>query len=87
MHSADRFHEGELAVQRRLGEEAMALRNAPMISRIIVPGAISFLGRQTMVIFGSRDLAGDLWASPLFGEPGFVAESRGACPIFRGIAT
>lgn len=66
------FHEGEIQIQRRVGDEATAARNGGMISRTISAGALPFLAKQPMVVFGSRDGSGSLWASPLFGEPGFV---------------
>jgi predicted pyridoxine 5'-phosphate oxidase superfamily flavin-nucleotide-binding protein len=66
------FHEGERGVQRRVGEVAQATSNSAMISPAIAGGAIRFLSQQPMVVFGTRDRDGDMWASPLFGEPGFV---------------
>lgn len=66
------FHEGEREMQHRTGEEAMANMNGAILSPNIMPGAIRFLAQQPMIVLGSRDRNGDLWASPLFGEPGFV---------------
>lgn len=67
-----RFHEGERSVQRRAGETAIAERNNAMRSDAVIGGARPFVGRQFMMAVGSTDASGRVWASLLFGKPGFV---------------
>lgn len=69
------FHEGERAIQRRVGEENEADRNGRAINNMIMPGALKFINEQPMVILASRDGEGRVWASVLTGDPGFVAAS------------
>jgi hypothetical protein len=71
------FHEGELRVQRLVREESMAERNGTMIADRIMGGALPFLAQQSMVVFGSRDGQGRLWASMLFGSRGFMKSVDG----------
>jgi len=71
------FHKGELEVQTRAGERAAAEGNAPMIGGKIMGGALPFLRQQTMAVVGTRDAAGRLWCSLLFGSPGFLASPNG----------
>ena len=71
------FHEGELKVQKLAGEAAMAERNGAMIAGRIMGGALPFLAQQSMVVFGTRDAEGRLWASMLFGQRGFMQSSDG----------
>ncbi|MCH8217577.1 MAG: pyridoxamine 5'-phosphate oxidase family protein [Planctomycetes bacterium] len=66
------FHEGEIQVQKRAGEFAEAQRNGRMLADSIMRGAMTFVAQQPMVILGSVDEGKDLWASVLFGPPGFV---------------
>lgn len=66
------FHAGELQAQRLAGETAPAERNGTVISDSIMAGALNFLRQQQMVVFGTESGSGALWASPLFGLPGFV---------------
>ncbi len=67
------YHEGELLVQKRAGELAQGERNGRIISRTIIQGAVPFLAKQTMIVLGSMDERGRVWASLLFGPPGFVS--------------
>ena len=66
------FHEGELLVQRRTGEEAEARRNGRAIADAIVPGAVRFVAAQPFVVVGNVAPGGATWASLLFGTPGFA---------------
>ncbi|MBN8731629.1 MAG: pyridoxamine 5'-phosphate oxidase family protein [Acidobacteria bacterium] len=66
------FHAGELEAQRLAGETAIAQRNSAVISDAIITGALPFLKQQRMVLLGTASNDGALWASPLFGAPGFV---------------
>ena len=66
------YHEGELLVQRRLDKLEEGRRNGRAISNTIVKGALPFIQKQPMVIVGSIDPQGDVWASALLGQPGFM---------------
>ena len=73
----DTFHEGELLVQDRAGESAMAAQVAAGISDVVIPGARGFLAAQRMVAIASMDEAGTPWASVLLGQPGFATAADG----------
>jgi predicted pyridoxine 5'-phosphate oxidase superfamily flavin-nucleotide-binding protein len=68
------YHGGERAVQRRAGEEAVAI--AERLERGIraeLPGpARAFLAEQRLLLAGSTDPGGRVWCSLLSGPPGFV---------------
>jgi predicted pyridoxine 5'-phosphate oxidase superfamily flavin-nucleotide-binding protein len=66
------FHEGELFVQRRVGEEAEARRSGRGIANAIVAGAFAFVEAQPLVVLGSVAPGGAAWASLVFGRPGFA---------------
>jgi uncharacterized protein len=72
------FHEGERAVQAQAGETAIANRNAAMLSDTVVGGARPFIAQQFMVVLGSSDAAGAVWASVVFGKPGFLHTDDGS---------
>jgi predicted pyridoxine 5'-phosphate oxidase superfamily flavin-nucleotide-binding protein len=71
------FHSGELSVQQHAGVRAEAARLAPMLGRgELRSGVAAFLSGAPFAALAARDRAGRLWASPLFGPPGFLhAES------------
>jgi predicted pyridoxine 5'-phosphate oxidase superfamily flavin-nucleotide-binding protein len=71
------FHEGERSVQVRAGETGIADRNIAIRSDTVIGGARAFVGRQFMVAVGSVDATGRVWASLLFGKPGFVQTGDG----------
>lgn len=71
------FHEGELLVQERAGEQLTAVRNAAVMADAVMPGARPFLAQQRMVVVASADERGDPWASMLFGQRGFVRGDQG----------
>lgn len=66
------FHAGELSVQKRVGDDFVASRNGRMISDTILPGAVSFIEEQALVVFGSVDINDGVWASVVLGTPGFM---------------
>jgi uncharacterized protein len=66
------FHEGELAVQKRAGEEAAAEANSPMLADKLYAGALNFVRQQQMAILSTRDADGHRWASAVFGAKGFL---------------
>lgn len=76
MQTKSCFHLGELAVQKRSEEEAIADRNGSVIADTILGGARPFIQKQFMVVLASVDSNGAVWSSVLYGQPGFVmAES------------
>ncbi|MFZ4875070.1 pyridoxamine 5'-phosphate oxidase family protein [Janthinobacterium sp. Mn2066] len=72
------FHAGERAVQQWAGETAIAERNIGMVSDTVIGGARHFIAQQFMLALASIDGAGNLWASLLFGKPGFVHADDGS---------
>ncbi|MEJ5999367.1 pyridoxamine 5'-phosphate oxidase family protein [Paucibacter soli] len=74
---AHAFHAGERAVQARAGEAAIALRNAGVITDTVIAGARAFIEKQPMVATATRNAEGQLWASLLFGPPGFARSPEG----------
>lgn len=71
------FHEGERAVQARAGESAIAVRNAGVITDTVIAGARPFIDKQVMVATATRTDRGQVWASLLFGPPGFLRSPEG----------
>jgi predicted pyridoxine 5'-phosphate oxidase superfamily flavin-nucleotide-binding protein len=68
-----RFHEGELAVQRRAGVAAAADRLSGMLAPAQLDGGLGrFLSARTLAALTGRDRAGRLWISPLTGREGFL---------------
>jgi predicted pyridoxine 5'-phosphate oxidase superfamily flavin-nucleotide-binding protein len=72
------FHSGELAVQERAGEAAIARRNSAAVSGKVMGGARLFLTQQPMIVLSSSDEKSAMWASIVFGRPGFLASQDGA---------
>lgn len=71
------FHSGELAVQERAGEAAIARRNGSAVSGKVMSGARLFLTQQPMIVLSSSDEKSAMWASIVFGRPGFLAAQDG----------
>ena len=78
MKSESSYHAGELSVRERAGESERGQMNSRIISDSLIPATRSFIERQPMVVVGSVDYEGDVWASVLLGETGFMhaADSR-----------
>ncbi|MCW8905559.1 pyridoxamine 5'-phosphate oxidase family protein [Sedimenticola sp.] len=72
MSISNPYHEGELAVQQRVSEIEMARLNSGAIDHTILAGALRFIEQQPMVVIGSIDPEGAVWASTLLGNPGFL---------------
>jgi len=68
----DLYHEGELEVQARAGVAQAARMTAAAIQDHIPANAMPFIEQQAMAVFGSLDAKGNVWASVLFGRPGFL---------------
>ncbi|OBF33661.1 hypothetical protein A5724_19100 [Mycobacterium sp. ACS1612] len=83
------YHAGELAVQAQADTVAQAAKMAHTV-RTNVPAALSmFLSALPWVLIGGIDALEHVWASPIFGKPGFVgtptdAEVRIAAHILMG---
>lgn len=75
------FHEGELFVQQQAGEAQSAQQNGRIIADTISKGALKFIAQQPMVVLGSLD-GEQVWASLLFGEPGFMQAADPQSVIF-----
>ena len=73
MDNCERFHDGEIAVQERTGERAIALRHGAMLRDAITRPAQAFLASQHAVAFGAVGASGRPWASLWLGAPGFVS--------------
>jgi len=66
------YHEGEIAIQSHNGVERTAQMAAAAIQDRIPHGAMSFITQQSMAVIGSLDSQGNIWASLVFGRPGFL---------------
>jgi len=72
MQDTELFHPGELAVQTRAGVREAARKTGGVIRDRMVPGMHAFIERQIMLLCASLDREGNVWASLVQGEPGFV---------------
>jgi predicted pyridoxine 5'-phosphate oxidase superfamily flavin-nucleotide-binding protein len=66
------WHPGERAVQQRAGVTDRADALLGMQQPVMPPAAREFLAAQPWIVLGAADAGGRLWASVLYGEPGFV---------------
>lgn len=67
------WHPGELAVQARAGVKEKMASLGPRLIRDYMPDQHrEFFTSLPMVTVGSEDENGNLWAAPLFGNPGFI---------------
>lgn len=69
---AEVFHKGEIEVQKLAGVEQMASRIGGMVKSDIHPVAQNFLKNQPFIVATSVDKNGNVWASMLVGEVGFI---------------
>jgi predicted pyridoxine 5'-phosphate oxidase superfamily flavin-nucleotide-binding protein len=72
MRDNDAFHAGEIAVQVRAGERAIAERRGSMIGDHLSDGMRAFLQLGDTVAVGAMGDDGALWASLWCGAPGFL---------------
>ena len=71
------FHEGELRVQQRAGLADEALRLTRMLGVREFSDAMSgFVAARDLAFVTSRDSAGTLWTSAVYGKPGFCRADR-----------
>ncbi|HEX6430889.1 MAG TPA: pyridoxamine 5'-phosphate oxidase family protein, partial [Niastella sp.] len=66
------YHAGELEAQERAGERNIGERNGRVFTNKIIPGAINFIEKQPFIIVSSQNNSGELFASLLAGEHGFL---------------
>ncbi len=67
------FHDGELAVQQKVGVRGEATRLVGMLAPVELRGGIvAFLADRTFAALTARDANGRLWTSTLIGEAGFL---------------
>jgi uncharacterized protein len=67
------FHEGERAVQQRVGVAEKVASSGRRVIRNAMPDQHrEFFAQLPFVLAGSVDQEGQPWASVLFGEPGFL---------------
>ncbi|WP_134765197.1 pyridoxamine 5'-phosphate oxidase family protein [Nocardioides sp. 1609] len=66
------YHHGELIAQRKAGVLEQAAHVAAVIKDEVPPAAITFLAAQPMLVIGAADTNGDLWATMLTGNRGFI---------------
>lgn len=80
-----RYHEGELAVQRRAGVADDAARLGGMLAPAHVgAGAARFLAEREFAVLTARDRAGRLWTTPLAGPPGFIDADASTVSVHAG---
>ncbi len=73
-HSTSPFHDGELAIQARLGvRERMDRQGRRMIRDYLTEQHRLFFQQLSYVIAGTVDREGYPWASILVGQPGFLS--------------
>jgi predicted pyridoxine 5'-phosphate oxidase superfamily flavin-nucleotide-binding protein len=70
---ASPFHEGERAVQARVGVLDEAAQVGRIVDGSIAPAIRVFIRRQRLAVLAGLDAAGNVWASPLTGSPGFIS--------------
>lgn len=67
------FHKGEVALQKRVGSAEHLAKFGERILRKFMPDQHrKFYETLPMFFIGSEDHAGDVWASVVYGRPGFV---------------
>ncbi len=67
------YHPGEIRMQERAGLRETANAMARTIYPVIAHQFIAFIESQPMVIYGSEDSNGLVWASSIRGTPGFMS--------------
>src|SRR4051794_9434953 len=66
------YHPGSLAVQARAGVAEAASRVGKGIRAELPPAFAAFLAEQPLAIVASAGSDGQVWASALVGQPGFL---------------
>ena len=66
------YHQGELEAQAITGESNTGERNGRIITNKVIPGAVNFIEKQPFFIASSQNQKGEIFASVIAGESGFV---------------
>ncbi|MGI5350699.1 pyridoxamine 5'-phosphate oxidase family protein [Streptomyces sp. CA-250714] len=74
-------HRGEQAVQQRVGEGSPR-HGSPMFGPDIAPAYAEFIAQRRMVVLGSLDETGAVWATQLTGDAGFAAPAGDTTLVF-----
>jgi predicted pyridoxine 5'-phosphate oxidase superfamily flavin-nucleotide-binding protein len=93
-----KFHSGEIAVQKRAGVRDIAEDVGEGIADHLPGGASEFLERRQMAVLGTVDNRGNVWASVVTDDPGFIetvddrtlkitARISSSDPLSRNLAT
>ncbi|SEL06583.1 hypothetical protein SAMN05443999_103213 [Roseovarius azorensis] len=69
------YHDGEIAIQERYGDRPRALGLTRALFDAIPAGSMSFLREQQICVLGAAAGDGAIWATTLFGAPGFMEPS------------
>jgi uncharacterized protein len=69
---AMKYHDGEIAVQTRVGVRRQAEKLAAGIRGSISPDRREFVAAQRMAVLGTVDRRGFVWASVVTGDAGFL---------------
>lgn len=72
MRAPARYHPGEVTAQQRAGLVEQAELSRGGIGTAVPPPAVAFLDEQPVLFVGAADAHGQMWASLLTGNPGFV---------------
>jgi uncharacterized protein len=75
------YHEGELEVQRRAGVAATAERVGRIVRHDIPELAREFLKEQRLAVIAAADAEERVWASLVYGAPGFLTASENVLRI------
>ncbi len=85
MNEDDRpYHEGEIALQERSGGRRTAHAVGRTVQDHIPPAAQEFLQQLPFVVLGAADERGEMWATHLVGEPGFVRSDGDQTVVIAG---
>lgn len=78
------FHEGELAIQERVGvREKIDAMGRKAARRYLTEQHKAFFPMLPYIFVGSVDQAGQPWASMLFGQPGFVTPTSDTSVVVK----
>jgi hypothetical protein len=67
------YHQGEIQVQERAGARALAASMERTVFSTIAHKFVDFIQTQPFLVLASVGNRGRVWASMLYGEPGFLA--------------
>ncbi|QHT70830.1 pyridoxamine 5'-phosphate oxidase [Rhodocytophaga rosea] len=67
------YHNGELEMQQKAGEQIAAYHNSRMLVSFITHGAANYIGKQPFFLASSQDGQGRIWTSVISGQEGFIS--------------